>query len=210
MKDYYDARLAEYDQVYLKPERQHDLELVRQEIRQCANGRAILELACGTGYWTCVASETAKRIVATDVSQSAIVVAQQRQYVCPVEFLVADALNLTLVPAVDITMAMFWWSHVPKQDMKKFLLDVRAAMRGEGGLLFLDNRFVLGSSTAISRTDHHGNTYQVRKLRDGSSHEVLKNFPTRSEVEQALATLDGSIEVMETQYYWVGQIRWRA
>lgn len=210
MRDYYDARLAEYDEVYRKPERQHDLAIVRQEVRQRVRGLTVFELACGTGYWTGVASESAKRIIATDVSESAIDVAQQRQYACPVELLVADALRLEATPAVDMTMAMFWWSHVPKQDLEKFLLNVRAAMRGEGTLLFLDNRYVHGSSTAIGHTDDHGNTYQVRKLRDGSSHEVLKNFPNRWELEQALASVGETVGLVETQYYWMGQIRWAA
>lgn len=207
MKDYYDARLTEYDEVYRKPERQHDLELVREDVQRRVRGRVVLELACGTGYWTRVASESAKTIRATDVSASALTVAQQRQYACPVEFSVADALQLELAPNVDMTIAMFWWSHVPKQDLETFLRKVHASMRGEGALLFLDNRFVPSSSTAISRTDHLGNTFQVRKLRDGSSHEVLKNFPNRSELEQALSCVGEVVEVVETQYYWMGQVQ---
>ena len=46
----------------------------------------------------------------------------------------------------------------------------------------LDNQYVLGSSTPISRTDAEGNTYQTRPLKDGSSHEVLKNFPTHAQL----------------------------
>jgi ubiquinone/menaquinone biosynthesis C-methylase UbiE len=207
MRDYYDARLAEYDEVYRKPERQGDLKIVREEVRRRVQGRKTLELACGTGYWTAVASASAKRIIATDVSEGAITVARQRHYACPVEFSVKDALRLEAAPVVDMTIAMFWWSHVPKQELEKFLADVRATMRREGALLFLDNRFVPGSSTAISRTDPHDNTYQMRTLRDGASHEVLKNFPTRSEVEQALASVGGVVEVVQTQYYWLGQVQ---
>lgn len=49
MRDYYDACLAEYDEIYRKPERQHDLEIMRQEGRQRVRGLTVLELACGTG-----------------------------------------------------------------------------------------------------------------------------------------------------------------
>ena len=50
----------------------------------------------------------------------------------------------------------------------------------------LDNRYVEGSSTPVSRCDVGGNTWQQRVLDDGSPHEVLKNFPT---AEQAFAML---------------------
>jgi hypothetical protein len=46
-------------------------------------------------------------------------------------------------------------------------------------VVFLDNRFVPGSSTPIAESDAEGNTYQVRTLADGSTHRVLKNFPDR-------------------------------
>ena len=49
----------------------------------------------------------------------------------------------------------------------------------------LDNKYVKGSSTPISRTDAHGNTYQTRPLKDGSTHEVLKNFPSHLQLQSA-------------------------
>ena len=60
-----------------------------------------------------------------------------------------------------------------------------------------------GSSSAISRRDEAGNTYQARTLDDGSVHEVLKNFPTP---EQAFSMLGPrAIEPRWTAYghYWV-------
>ena len=46
-------------------------------------------------------------------------------------------------------------------------------------MVFFDNCYVEGSSTPLSRTDAAGNTYQSRRLDDGSTHEVLKNFPAK-------------------------------
>ena len=53
-------------------------------------------------------------------------------------------------------------------------------------MVFLDNSFVQTSNLPITRRDGEGNTYQLRTLDDGSTHEVLKNFPSR---EQALAAI---------------------
>lgn len=210
MQDYYDARLSEYDEVYLKPERQEDLKHLHGAVKRYVKDQVVFELACGTGYWTAIGSESAKRIFATDLSESAIAVAQRRRYACPVQFAVADALHLQETPAADVTMAMFWWSHVPKQNLEEFLLGLRAGGRARTSILFVDNRFVPESSTPISRTDSCGNTYQLRKLRDGSSHEVLKNFPTGAQISTALSLVGDSVEVTETHYYWVAKATLKA
>ena len=52
MQDYYAARAPEYDRIYLKPERQADLGAIRQWLPTVFKGRSLLEIACGTGYWT--------------------------------------------------------------------------------------------------------------------------------------------------------------
>lgn len=69
--------------------------------------------------------------------------------------------------------------------------------------MLLDNRYVEGSSSPIIRRDAGGNTYQQRRLRGGSEHELLKNFPTPGEVQAALQSAGVTNAVVETlQYYW--------
>jgi demethylmenaquinone methyltransferase/2-methoxy-6-polyprenyl-1,4-benzoquinol methylase len=70
-------------------------------------------------------------------------------------------------------------------------------------IAFLDNRYVAGSSTAVSRHDTEGNTYQIRKLDDGSTHEVLKNFPTASELIQRASRVGWGANVDLFQHYWL-------
>lgn len=69
--------------------------------------------------------------------------------------------------------------------------------------MFIDNAFVEGSSTPILRTDEHGNTYQLRRLEDGRTHEVLKNFPTESELVSAVDGLALDVRVEFLNYYWI-------
>ena len=69
-------------------------------------------------------------------------------------------------------------------------------------MVFLDNRFVPGSSTPIAESDAEGNTYQVRTLADGSTHRVLKNFPDRDALMAIVAPLAAVIEYREWQYFW--------
>ncbi|PIF90927.1 hypothetical protein CLU86_1824 [Acidovorax sp. 62] len=52
MQDYYAARAKEYDQIYAKPTRQADLRQMEAWLPTVLAGRNVLEIACGTGYWT--------------------------------------------------------------------------------------------------------------------------------------------------------------
>ncbi|HXN16613.1 MAG TPA: class I SAM-dependent methyltransferase, partial [Usitatibacter sp.] len=52
LEQYYAKRASQYEQVYEKPERQHELEWLRGRIPELFRNRTVLEVACGTGYWT--------------------------------------------------------------------------------------------------------------------------------------------------------------
>jgi demethylmenaquinone methyltransferase/2-methoxy-6-polyprenyl-1,4-benzoquinol methylase len=69
----------------------------------------------------------------------------------------------------------------------------------------LDNRFVAGSSTPVSRVDDGGNTYQLRALDDGSTQEVLKNFPTPEQAFAALGPRARDPQWISFDHYWVLQ-----
>jgi demethylmenaquinone methyltransferase/2-methoxy-6-polyprenyl-1,4-benzoquinol methylase len=70
-------------------------------------------------------------------------------------------------------------------------------------LVFLDNRFQPGSSTPVSRRDAAGNSYQQRRLDDGTVHEVLKNFPTRAQAVAMLGERARALEWIEYPHYWI-------
>lgn len=70
-------------------------------------------------------------------------------------------------------------------------------------LAFYDNCYVEGLSTPVSRRDAQGNDYQTRKLDDGSSHEVLKNFPTASELIQRATRHGWGANVELLPHYWL-------
>ncbi len=68
--------------------------------------------------------------------------------------------------------------------------------------MFIDNRYVPGSSHSVTRSDADGNTYQLRHLADGSTWEVIKNFPAPGEIRARLNEL-GQVAVTELRYYWI-------
>jgi SAM-dependent methyltransferase len=202
---YYAARAKEYEKVYDKPERQADLARLHEIVPAFFVDRDVLEIACGTGYWTRRIALSARSIVATDLTRETMEVARANQPDWPnVKFLRADAFDLGPVPGTfDSAFAGFFWSHVRHRDVQRFLAGLNRRL-GAGALVVLvDNRYVEGSNYPITRTDQGGNTYQTRTLENGSVHEVLKNFPTSMELITSIRAAGGTaVEVVELEHYW--------
>jgi demethylmenaquinone methyltransferase/2-methoxy-6-polyprenyl-1,4-benzoquinol methylase len=58
------------------------------------------------------------------------------------------------------------------------------------------------SSSPIAEADAEGNTFQMRKLKDGSTHRVLKNFPTEEELNRSLASAGTQGKLTTWEYFW--------
>ena len=209
LASYYAQRAAEYERIYAKPERQADLAALRQRMRGLFAGRKVLELACGTGYWTEVIAPVATQVTAIDVNEEVLQIARGKRY--PenrVTFMQGDC----YAPpdsgrSHDALFAGFWWSHVPLGRMDDFLAAATRSVAPGALIAFLDNRYVEGSSTAISRRDGDGNSYQLRRLDDGSTHEVLKNFPAESELIRRTARCGWGAHVDFYPHYWLLSFR---
>jgi demethylmenaquinone methyltransferase/2-methoxy-6-polyprenyl-1,4-benzoquinol methylase len=202
--DYYRLRACEYDRIYEKPERQDDLALLREHLPQELAGRDILEIACGTGYWTHVCAPKARSILATDLADETLELACAKEYAFgKVRFGKADAYRLDEVQGCfDAGMAAFWWSHVPRERIPEFLQGWHRRLGSGARVVLLDNRYVEGSSTPLSHMDAAGNTYQQRLLADGTTHEVLKNFPDRDELVRYLGNSARNHQWLQLPYYW--------
>ena len=205
LKQYYAARAREYERIYEKPERQADLKRLKGLLPPLFAGRRVLEIACGTGYWTQFLADQASSIVAVDANPETLAVAAEKSWPSGrVNFEVADAYVLPEeLGKFDAVFAGFWWSHVPARERLRFLgaLDARLISGGKG--VFLDNLYVEGSSTPLSQRDGDGNTYQSRRLDDGSEHMVLKNFPTAAELSADVAAYGYNTRFDALDYYWL-------
>lgn len=205
LEKYYARRASEYEQIYEKAERQDELEWLRRRIPALFEGRTVLEVACGTGYWTQFIAKAAKKVFACDINDSVLEIAREKSIPKDrVEFFKADAVTLEGVPpGCDAAFAGFWWSHVKKSGIERFVANL--ATRLERGSLvgILDNRYVEESSTAISRRDSEGNTYQKRKILTGEEYEVLKNFPTGEELAEAVRPVAREAHLEALRYYWL-------
>lgn len=206
MQDYYAARAQEYDRIYARPERQADLRRMESWLPQALAGRSILELACGTGYWTRFYAPAARRVVALDSSPETLDIARGR--VPPnVRLLTGDAYrpprsDTGFDGGFDGAFAGFWWSHIPLQRIPEFLERLHAALQPGARIVFIDNRFVSGSSTPLSDRTPEGDTYQHRRLDDGSVHRVLKNFPAAEFLLETVEPRAAVASYHQWSYFW--------
>lgn len=203
MRGYYAARAPEYDAIYRKPERQADLRAIEAWLPTLFTGASVLEVACGTGYWTQFLAPVATRLLALDAAPETLAIARARVPQPTVTFATGDAYALPRdAGPFQAAFAGFWLSHVPKARVRDFLLGLHALLEPGATVVLLDNRLVPGSSTPISRQDADGNTYQQRPLADGTAHEVLKNFPTEADLRAATQGLCSRFEHRTWPHYW--------
>jgi len=215
LDEFYARRAREYERVYEKPERQADLARLAARLQAEFRSRDVLEIACGTGYWTRAIADTARSVTATDVNAEVLRLAREKHWGdAPVRIVVADAFDLQLVTgSFDAAFVGFLWSHVERPRLPALLEQLHGRLAPDSLVIVVDNRYVPGSSTPISRTDEHGETFQVRTLDDGSRHEIRKNFPDERELRATLAGLarpvaDVTVELLD--FFWLLRYRTRA
>jgi demethylmenaquinone methyltransferase/2-methoxy-6-polyprenyl-1,4-benzoquinol methylase len=203
MGAYYAARAPTYDRIYLKPERQSDLQAMERWTPRRFAGRSVLDVACGTGYWTRFIARAAKRVVALDIEPEMLRIARGRVPEGTVDFFVGDAYALPLdAGRLDAAFAGFWFSHVPVSRRSEFLLELAGRLKPGARIVMLDNRFVEGSSSPITSRDDEGNTFQTRQLGDGSTHKVLKNFPSESDLLETVSGIGERPVITLWGHYW--------
>jgi demethylmenaquinone methyltransferase/2-methoxy-6-polyprenyl-1,4-benzoquinol methylase len=203
MQRYYAQRAAEYERIYDKPERQADLAAIKAWLPPLFAGRDVLEVACGTGYWTPHAAAASASWTATDVNDEVLAIARTKPLPPDrVRFEIADAYALQGPRRFDAAFAGFWWSHVLREQASAWIDRLHGTLLPGARVVFLDNRYVEGSSQPVTRRDAAGNSYQSRRLDDGSTHEVLKNFPTAGELHHLLGDRAGDVAWTEWPYFW--------
>ena len=202
---YYARRADSYERIYQKPERQAELRALEAWLPGVFAGRRVLEIACGTGWWTPHGARDAAAWLATDLNPETLAIARAKALPACVQVSQLDAWQLDTLGTqhFDAAFAGFWWSHVESARLPGWLDQLHARLQPGARVVFLDNRYVPGSSTPIARTDAAGDSWQRRTLDDGSVHEVLKNFPTRDEALSALGGQARDARWTEHPHYWV-------
>jgi ubiquinone/menaquinone biosynthesis C-methylase UbiE len=192
MNDYYDRRAPIHDE-RMSYESNKQLEALFEPIiallKPFVAGKDILEIACGTGNWTQILAKRARSVLATDVNQSTIDIARQKEYSDPPpRFVEADAYKLeTIDGEFDTVFMADWWAHIPKSKLSQFLDNLHLKLRESGCVVVVDILPYDLPDDETERFDDDGNRIHQRTLPDGGSFSVVKNYPSRQELVETIS-----------------------
>src|SRR5690242_10858513 len=203
LADYYRKRADEYDALYATAAWQPELPVLHDWLSEQVRGKAVLEVAAGTGYWTAVAAPAARAIVATDINPAMLAIASAKNLGAHVALIEADCWQLpNFSTTFQVGMAHLWWSHVPKQDRSRFLYTFASHLQAAAILLMIDENHARDVGMQIGRRDAAGNTYQTRWLGNGERFEIVKNYPDQAELEHCFAQVCEDIDILQLTHFW--------
>lgn len=208
MEKYYSNRAGEYEKIYNRNDdtRQKEQYAIKEKIKEVFKDRKVIEIACGTGYWTEIISQVASKLTATDISEETLIEARKKNLEYgKVDLKIADAYRLDEIQGeFNAGCANFWFSHIPKHRIKEFIEGFHKRL-GKGSVVFMaDNVYVKGiGGELISKCDE-ADTYKIRELANGEKYEILKNYYTKHELDTIFEkyTTDLQIEVGSC-FWWI-------
>jgi ubiquinone/menaquinone biosynthesis C-methylase UbiE len=197
MQTYYGRRASVYDSSmgYDDDGKVRALLPIMERVRDTMRGRHVLEIACGPGFWTQFAAETAASVVATDYNQSTLDEARNKRLPFDrVSLLQADAYRLDLIPGIfDAILSVDWLAHVPLSKMEEFLSGALRRVRSGSPLMFIDQ--LPGEHSRTGVFDADGNHIQERVLPDGSAFRVIKHFFSDDQIEAQFSGFAGDLSI---------------
>lgn len=206
LKEYYSKRALEYDVVYKRPDKTRikEQKFLAEYITSTFKDKFVLELACGTGFWTRDILKSAKKVLATDYSKNMLEIASKSlSENSNIIFLQADAYNPPVsFPKFNGAIANFWFSHVPKNKIKKFLMTLHSRLDKNSVVLFADDIYVEGvGGELISKKNQ--NTFKRRVLISGEQFDILKNYYTKDQLEKLFSKYSKHLEVVYLTNFWI-------
>ncbi|MEG7894754.1 class I SAM-dependent methyltransferase, partial [Bacillus cereus] len=166
--------------------------------------QSILEVACGTGYWTQFIAKTAKHITAIDYSNEVLNIANQKDILpSKVNFLQGDAYQLDKIPGnFEGCVANFWFSHIPKFRIQEFLNQLHDKL-GPGTTVFMaDNIYTESIGGTLAHKENDPNTYKIRTLDNGTKYEIIKNYYTEEELKDIFIPVSSDLQIYMGQCFW--------
>lgn len=208
--EYYHRRAPEYETVWQRddPQRQDEQRALAAALRSTLQGRRVLEVACGTGYWTARLASWAESITAVDAADGMLEVARRRRLTAGrVTFLRGDAYRLDAVPGeFDGGLAAFWLSHVERARLPGFLDAFHRRLDAGAAVFLADNVYVPGLGGELVAPGG-ADTFKQRRLADGSQHLVVKNYYSAQDLRELLAPHAEGLLVDVRAHFWWAEYR---
>ena len=197
--DYYRRRAGEYDVTAYGDVAAAHARIARLVAEMRPAGQ-VLEIACGTGMWTQALAGLADTVTAIDAAPEALQIAHDRVRSANVRFEVADVFSWDPGTRFDVIFFSAWLSHVPMSRFGQFWRLLGALLAGDGRVLFIDEHvdecgkeaYVAGQAEIVER-----------RLRDGSTFRVIKNFVDPGRLELRLRRLGWDCAIRRDGSDWV-------
>jgi len=206
---YYDLRAPDYLNPLAPSDRRargvlepRDLRLLVDELAPSGD---VLELACGPGGFTAELARHAATVTAVDASRQML--ARNRAEVDRpnVRYIQADLFNWRPERPYDLVFFGFWLSHVPPSRLDDYWRLVRACVRDDGRVAFVDEDDRGSDHDDVRIVD--GVPLARRTLGDGRAFDVIKLFWNPDELTARLQRLGWNFvirPVHDTLMYGVG------
>jgi SAM-dependent methyltransferase len=195
---YYDLRAPDYMDLSKPSDRAVrgwlPQQLSSQLIDAFAPAGDVLELACGTGWWTKDIVRHARTLTCVDGSSRMI--ERNRQAIGErenVRYIEADIFGWIPDRAYDAVLFSTWLSHVPFDRFDAFWGLVRRCLGPGGRIAFIDEDDRGGRNEETTVVD--GVPVATRTLADGRSFDIVKVFWRPDELEARLQSSGWDIEV---------------
>jgi len=203
INEYYNKRAKEYEQIYHRDDsvRQSELAKIKNLLRDSFRNKSVLEVACGTGYWTEAVAQTAKYITAVDYSVEIIHLAKTKEI--KATFINDDAFSLKKVSDIfNAGLANFWFSHIPKAQINSFLNTFHKKLQPKSTVIMTDNIYNKDIGGELINKYGDENTYKLRTLNDGTSYQIIKNYYNEEELNIIFRRYSSEIKINIEKYYW--------
>ena len=145
----------------------------------------MLELACGTGFWTKHLVQISDHVIAADAAPEMLQVAREQIGDERITYQQLDLFQWQPDETFDLVFFANWLSHVPPEALDDFLNKVRASLKAGGCIAFVDQHAPSEADSAIAKE----NIYAVRPLEDGREFTIVKAFYNLNELKEKLMKL---------------------
>lgn len=205
MIEYYRKRAGEYDKIYFRddPVRQSELSDLYQLSRETLSQKSILDIACGTGFWTRIVSESTQQVFGMDINRQTLIEAGQKSYKCPVSLIEADIYNLPIIEnRLDGLLATYIVSHVKRQDLEALGQSLKSCLK-PGSIAFIcDNNLICEIHNKVEYDKEKINSYSQRRLENGEEYLILKNYFEEGELADIFGRWGNLGTIVFRKYYW--------
>jgi ubiquinone/menaquinone biosynthesis C-methylase UbiE len=214
---YYQARAPEYDEWWRRVGRYYrgpdvtsrwtaEVAELEAALDRFAPRGSVLELACGTGWWTERLARRADRLTCVDASPEVVALNRRRLLDAGLPtpaYVEADLFAWTPSARFDVVFFSFWLSHVPPERFQSFWATVAEVLAPGGRVFFIDSLAEETSTACDHRLPRVGDVVQERRLSDGRTFRVVKLFHHPDELAAELQQLGWEANVARTATYFL-------